>query len=92
MTNLFPDPQSPFEMEHNQQEIQARVADGRLLAFKDVQGGVIYASPDQAIEAALVGGHQLTIDEVQAHHQKQMSRRWAMEAAFGPEPKDGHDD
>lgn len=78
MTTLFPDPQSPFEMEHNQQELQTRVADGRLLAFENPAGGVSYASPDRAVEMVLEGSRQLTLGEVQEHHRRQMKNRWSI--------------
>lgn len=72
---LFDDPQSPFELEHNQQALQERVRDGRLLAFRNGTG-VVYASLDKAFEAMAGGaGEQMTADELQAHHQSIMQKR-----------------
>ena len=72
---LFNNPQSPFELEHNQQVLQERVRDGRLLAFRK-DNGVAYATPDKAFEALANGaGEQMTADELAAHHAAIMQKR-----------------
>lgn len=72
---LFDDPKSPFELEHNQKVLQERVRNGRLLAFRH-KGGVVYATPDKVFEA-LVGGvsEQMTADQLAEHHRQIMQKR-----------------
>jgi hypothetical protein len=71
---LFNDPQSPFELEHNQQALQDRVRNGRLLAFRH-KGGCVYATPNKAFEAlTTTNGEQMTADELAAHHAEIMQK------------------
>lgn len=72
MTKIFPDPASPFHLEHNQSVFQERVAGGKLLAFENPDGGIVYATPDKAIELVSDGYRQMTLDELKAHHQRVM--------------------
>lgn len=78
MAQVFSDPQSPFEMEHNHETVQAAVANGDMIPFSDGKGGVFYAAPDRALELVLDKYQQITLDEVKARHATQMKNRWGM--------------
>lgn len=72
--SVFTDPQSPFELHHNQQVFQQMVQDGRYLAFRSSDGRVLYATPDRAFQAILDGATQITLDELKQWHETQLSR------------------